>query len=207
MKTIFTACINNTTLRFTSKGLDLDPYHDLNNLSVRETYIFGQVLHPIILQLRKASGKTPMEEIRNIVQGLPAGYQNAAWSILRRANHEFYERRFQLSYVYLVKNNQDLYKIGRTKELARRMKRFDVKLPFPVETIVLIETCDPAAEEKLWHTRFADKRIDGEWFALDDADVQWMKQHDARYTAPPDDEEVTPNPTSHLWEFGDRSNG
>lgn len=208
MKTIFTTRVNGIELRFTSKGLDLDPNHDLYDETIRATYAFGQALHPLIIEIRNAKGLTSDDAILQATAHFHPNGIVTARNILCRAKGEFIAKQFEPSYIYLVKNDHELYKIGRTKELARRMKRFDVKLPFPVEVIAVIETYEPVTEEKLWHERFAHKRIDGEWFALDADDVAWMQQFDVRYTVPSDETpEPTPDPTSHLWEYGDRSNG
>lgn len=209
MKTIFTTTVNSITLRFTSKGLDLDPSHNLYDPTVQAVYTFGQALHPIIVSLRQYQGCPHPESVESYAAQFPDHQSDAALSILQQAADEFYDQAFnQIGYVYLIRNEGGLYKIGKSKQIERRIKRFDVKLPFEVEAVVLIETFDPAAEEKLWHTRFANKRVSGEWFALDDADVAWMKQSDLRYTqAPAEVDQTTPNPNSHAWQFGENRNG
>lgn len=63
------------------------------------------------------------------------------------------------------------YKIGKTKNFANRLDQIKLQLPFPVKVIHKIETDDPGGTETYWHKRFSDKRTNGEWFALLDADV------------------------------------
>jgi hypothetical protein len=79
-------------------------------------------------------------------------------------------------YVYLLKMVKgEYYKIGRTAKPKKRMDRFDVKLPFEVECEHLIQTDNMYQLERELHQRFASKRTNGEWFALDAADVETVK--------------------------------
>lgn len=76
--------------------------------------------------------------------------------------------------VYLLKSAYG-YKVGRTRNIPNRMRAFGVKLPF-IYTIPLVawfEDCHAA--ESRYHQRFADKRINGEWFDLNDSDIQSIR--------------------------------
>lgn len=77
-------------------------------------------------------------------------------------------------YVYLLKvrNESNLYKIGRSRVPHNRLKTFNVKLPFQVDLIALIKTDNMYSLEKMLHRRFDDKRSDGEFFYLTTEDVQ-----------------------------------
>lgn len=68
------------------------------------------------------------------------------------------------------------YKIGKTQQPADRIGHFDTMLPFNVRVVHLITSKDCNALETVLHRHFASKRVRGEWFALTDADVQWIKQ-------------------------------
>lgn len=79
-------------------------------------------------------------------------------------------------YVYLLNEiNGDHYKIGRTVNPASRLHTFKTVLPYQVEYEALIETEDMHSLEAQLHKHFADKRVDGEWFALDSWDVAYVK--------------------------------
>jgi hypothetical protein len=82
-----------------------------------------------------------------------------------------------VGYVYLFKHGtRREYKIGRTNNLLRREGEIGIQLPEKLQPIHHIKTDDPAGVENYWHTRFACKRKEGEWFALTAEDVRAFKR-------------------------------
>lgn len=79
-------------------------------------------------------------------------------------------------YVYLLKSPTGAYKIGRTKDPTNRLKTFEVKLPFEVDYVCVIQSNDMYGLEADLHAYYADKRINGEWFALTSDDVEQIKE-------------------------------
>lgn len=79
--------------------------------------------------------------------------------------------RSSAGYVYLVQSPTTYWKIGRTNNPDDRMKTFSVKLPFEVKYKHLIKTSDMYTLESNLHVKYASRRVDGEWFALTDDDV------------------------------------
>ena len=80
-------------------------------------------------------------------------------------------------YVYLLKHGtRREYKIGRTKNPLRREGEIAIELPEKVQPIHVIKTDDLAGVESYWHARFADRRKEGEWFALTSEDVRAFKR-------------------------------
>ena len=79
--------------------------------------------------------------------------------------------------MYLLKHgSRREYKIGRTTSPIRREGEVGIELPLRLEPIHVIETDDPSGVESYWHRRFADKRLNGEWFALTQQDVRAFRR-------------------------------
>ncbi len=83
----------------------------------------------------------------------------------------------KVGYVYLVRHGtRNEYKIGRTNNPIRREGEIRLELPEKVQPIHYIETDDPPGIEAYWHSRFAGKRKEGEWFSLTVEDVRAFKR-------------------------------
>lgn len=75
-------------------------------------------------------------------------------------------------YTYLVRCG-DLYKIGRSKDVGRRLVA--MSLPRQAEVVASVHCVDYGAFENALHTLYARKRVNGEWFSLDERDVEAIK--------------------------------
>jgi hypothetical protein len=92
-------------------------------------------------------------------------------SALGAANEETFDEGF----VYLLKSGRH-YKIGKAKSVNDRHRQLRIQLPERAEVIHRIRTDDPFGIEAYWHSRFASKRLNGEWFDLAPEDVKIFKR-------------------------------
>jgi len=88
-----------------------------------------------------------------------------------------HEKLEKVGYVYLLRHgSRQEYKIGRTNNPIRREGEIRLELPEKIQPIHYIETDDPSGIENYWHSRFASKRKEGEWFSLTTNDVKAFKR-------------------------------
>lgn len=78
-------------------------------------------------------------------------------------------------YVYLMKSGKH-FKIGHSNSAGRREYELAIQLPERLTTVHTISTDDPVGIEAYWHKRFEAKRLNGEWFNLDAADIRAFKR-------------------------------
>lgn len=78
-------------------------------------------------------------------------------------------------HVYLLRAGE-YYKIGQSSDLEKRVKSINVALPDKATLEHAISTDDPPGIEAYWHRRFADRRMNGEWFKLSKADILAFKK-------------------------------
>ncbi|PED73034.1 hypothetical protein COL30_11835 [Bacillus pseudomycoides] len=78
-------------------------------------------------------------------------------------------------YIYFLKADNGLIKIGKTKDLKQRLDHFTAKLPYKLELLHSIESDDYSSLEEYFHEMFANKRKRGEWFELTEEDMKEVK--------------------------------
>lgn len=76
-------------------------------------------------------------------------------------------------YVYLVKSYDDFYKIGQARDPISRIR--GLQLPYRPKLIHTIWVSDMNWAERHLHTKYAHRRVDGEWFVLDGSEVAYIK--------------------------------
>lgn len=80
-------------------------------------------------------------------------------------------------YIYLIKHQDGMYKIGRTKDLKSRMKAYETSMPFTqIELIATMESDDYMKDERDLHAEFSEKQIRGEWFDLTEKEVDNLRE-------------------------------
>jgi hypothetical protein len=90
--------------------------------------------------------------------------------------HVSTERHYQEvpGYVYLIESEHG-FKIGKSVNIKSRTRLFEVKLPFAIKLINYSWFDNYSKAERDQHTKFAHKRQEGEWFALNSEDIEYIK--------------------------------
>lgn len=80
--------------------------------------------------------------------------------------------------VYVIRC-QNLHKIGKTRNLRKRLSSLQVATPFDITVDIWLhrgsERLATSLEEKL-HRKFSAKRVGGEWFELSEGDLQYIQK-------------------------------
>tara|TARA_Y100000817_G_scaffold107864_2_gene84451 strand:+ start:864 stop:1334 length:471 start_codon:yes stop_codon:yes gene_type:complete len=92
---------------------------------------------------------------------------------------------FKETQVYLMQDTtNNFYKIGRSKKPRYRERTLQAEKPTIELLLCFVGCCE---DEKYLHDHFKEKRIRGEWFNLDDDDVEFFKQYAGKTVKPWDD--------------------
>ncbi len=76
------------------------------------------------------------------------------------------------------------HKIGHSRRPRRRRSSLQRQAPWPVELVCQMWATDRAETERHLHTRYAGRRVWGEWFELSEADLAELREMAASMPAP-----------------------
>ena len=80
----------------------------------------------------------------------------------------------QKGYIYVIKS-LNKYKIGKTKNLKNRMRKYITESPEPIEVILTENINDYTKCETELHKKLLNKNYNREWYDLDDSDFDIIK--------------------------------
>ena len=89
--------------------------------------------------------------------------------------NQFSQRNYP-GYIYVIKSN-NLFKIGRTKNIKERIKDYKTQNPFEIEVIFKKKVNDYVKAENKLLEKFKNKKKKGEWFELTEKDINWIKEN------------------------------
>ena len=78
-------------------------------------------------------------------------------------------------YVYLIQAANGAVKIGKSQDVNKRLSELNVASPLDLELIGSVCYIFGHQLEKELHAQYADKWIKGEWFDLDEDDIEVIK--------------------------------
>lgn len=77
-------------------------------------------------------------------------------------------------FIYVIGCAEGYYKIGRCRYINQRVKQLRIQLPFKIELVHMLFVSFPAYEERCIHEFFRERRVNGEWFRLDEKDLEYI---------------------------------
>jgi len=108
-------------------------------------------------------------------------YDNRGW--YRAISEKFSEQWIKFpstntdhkGYVYILKTEDGLYKIGKTIDLDKRVRTLKIQLPYKVELFHSVQTYHFHDFERFLHTTLGYFRMNGEWFKIPESIAQFLK--------------------------------
>ena len=100
-----------------------------------------------------------------------AAYKRAKHAAPQSTGVKQITQRDAAGFVYVVKC-AGYYKIGATRNATQRIARFETSYPHDLTVHRVAHVSNMSLVESSLHTRFAAKRVKGEWFELDSNDLR-----------------------------------
>lgn len=91
------------------------------------------------------------------------------------------KKRVRRGMVYVVTDHRGHYKIGCAGNPDDRLIELQIGNPFKLSILFLFQCSDMDARERQIQAHFEDKRMMGEWFALDEHDLHALTNFDDEY--------------------------
>jgi len=74
-------------------------------------------------------------------------------------------------WIYVLKADNGMCKIGQTTNLNKRIKQLGIQLPYELEVACTVWTDHVVIAEQILHKHYKEKRAKGEWFALTEENI------------------------------------
>lgn len=78
-------------------------------------------------------------------------------------------------YVYVLRSDNGKFKIGKTGDPKNRFKTLGIQLPYKLETVMCLSVDDMDDTESFLHLKYANQRLNGEWFELSNSDIEEIR--------------------------------
>jgi hypothetical protein len=129
------------------------------------------------------------EELKDLIDGATIFFEHYGDEAVKEHNDEKLNRSGEpheaeelttrapsKGWVYVVKGQDSLYKIGLTTRTPdKRLAEFTPKLPFKTELLLAIFSRDVYRLEKELHQKLDVFRVNGEWFKLTQGQIEWLR--------------------------------
>jgi hypothetical protein len=126
-----------------------------------------------VLEKAANNGLFPLE-IFNEVEKIHSGAVKLCADRKKRDKNNAQNQSTLRGGVYLIRCG-DAYKIGISKDVSKRAAQIQTGNDKPIEIVAVVNAPDMELLETQLHGKFHGKRVAGEWFNLDENDVEYIK--------------------------------
>lgn len=133
-------------------------------------------LRPEILSNGKILKKEDWFYIKRLIDNFYSSvtYEDIDWMNKERDEQRDEKQRIVSGYVYLMKSDNGYYKIGRALDVDIRNKQHMRDYPLVITVLHSFFCRNYIKAESHLLKMFADKKLQGEWFQLDKADIDFI---------------------------------
>ena len=166
-------CISEENKPFTDKNNDLKKIFNVSITSISSMLGVLEQKGYIKMYYNSDMERVIIDEQSKIKLKIPDGYE--PYNKAKVKQNEAKKKRQYIEenkgFIYILKSKHG-YKIGLSKNVKSRMKLFHIKLPFKFEIIGYYRVEHMIKSETYLHKKFKNKRLEGEWFDLNDDDIK-----------------------------------
>ena len=155
----------------------------LNNYGVYSDLTDYNTVINLIKNLYKTYSNLSEEKINSLNKELRAEGKIRAEKEMEKQKKEMeeYKNKNRIisnkkGYVYFVKGNKNIVKIGCTTDIKNRIKSLSTGFPYKLKLLNKIYSKNYGYIEGLFHEFFKNKRLRGEWFDLSDEEIYNIKK-------------------------------
>ena len=125
-------------------------------------------------KFKQANDEHP-DDLRRIVESQKRKLEAKELRTKKKELKQKFEQQKRTSgFVYILRSENGYYKIGKAMNVKSRLIAWQRTFPVKIDLLFSFACNDRNKVEKILHRKYAKKRIEIEWYALDENDLRYL---------------------------------